>query len=471
MSISSSLSNALSGLNVTSRMAEVVSENLANALTEGYGRRSLETSSTVGGVRIDGITRSVDRGLLGDRRLAEARLTADQRTVAMLGKIESLIGLPDDSNSITGRLAAFESALVSASADPASEQRLSQVNATLGAVVTKIQQDSSGIQKLRQDADAAINRDIGSLNSNLKMLESLNADISRARSSGQDPSSLFDARQQVIDEIGGIVPVRELDRGNDQIGLMTTSGLILIDGKAAQFEFSRTPTIVADMSLSSGGLSGITRDGVPLDSNNGFGRLSGGSLEAAFVLRDDSLVSAQQGLDEVALDLITRFNNPLVDPTVGTTGLLTDSGGPANPADIVGLSSRIAINATVDPSQGGSLSNYRDGVGAVIAGPTGNSAQLDRWLGALIDSSGAPVMTAADRMATFTSKIGANRIDAEKELSFTAARWDSLHNAELATGVDTDVELQNLLRVEQAYAANAKVIQTISAMMQQIMEI
>jgi flagellar hook-associated protein 1 FlgK len=80
-------------------------------------------------------------------------------------------------------------------------------------------------------------------------------------------------------------------------------------------------------------------------------------------------------------------------------------------------------------------------------------------------------MSASERIAVFSSEISSGRVNAEQDLSFSAARWDNLHNAELAGGVDTDVELQNLLRVEQAYAANAKVIQTISAMIQQIMEI
>ena len=42
MSISSALSNALSGLNAVSRAADVVSSNVANAMTEGYGKREIE---------------------------------------------------------------------------------------------------------------------------------------------------------------------------------------------------------------------------------------------------------------------------------------------------------------------------------------------------------------------------------------------------------------------------------------------
>lgn len=471
MSISSSLSNALSGLNVSSRMAETVSSNLANAMTEGYGRRGLEISSYGGGVKVDGITRAVDRGIVSDRRIAEARLNADQRTADMLGKIEAVIGGPDAVDSIMTRLAAFEGALVAAATDPASEQLLSQLNRTLGAVVDKLHSDSSQIQKLRQDADGAIQSDIDTLNYNLKMLGQVNADISRSNSSGHDPSSLLDARQQIVDEISSIVPVRELDRGAGQIGLITTSGMVLIDGRASQFSFTRTPTIVPEMTLASGGLSGISLNGTPISASDGFGKLGGGSLGAAFEMRDNTLVAAQNGLDGVALDISARFSDPSIDPTAGGVGLLTDEGIAVDPANLIGLSGRLAINLAVDPNSGGSLSRWRDGVGATSAGPTGNAMQLDRWRLALLEDVGTSGMSVFQVVATLSSNMSAERLNAEKELSFSAARWDSLYTAELGGGVDTDSELQNLLKIEQSYAANAKVIQTISSMLQQIMEL
>ena len=81
MSLSHALSNALTGLGASSRMAEVVSSNLANAMTDGYGRRSVQLSSQdVGGrgagVNVDGISRFTDRSILSDRRMSESRLSA-----------------------------------------------------------------------------------------------------------------------------------------------------------------------------------------------------------------------------------------------------------------------------------------------------------------------------------------------------------------------------------------------------------
>lgn len=482
MSISSALNNAISGLTANSRIAEVTSSNLANALTDGYGRRSVELSALQlgnvgGGVRVDSITRFSDAGLLSDRRLADAALQGQERSTNMLTRLEQSLGGPEDPTGVGARLAAFETALISASSDPASDMRLSTAVSRLDDVTQTLQDNTRSVQGLRQEADAAIARDIDVLNAALLQVEAMNADIVRLSGSGNDPSALLDARQNVVDQIAGIVPIREMPRDNGAIGLITTSGTTLLDSNAVQFGFTPTPTITADMTLTSGALSGITVDGVPLDPTTGIGRLDGGSLGASFAMRDQTLVDVQSSLDGIAVDLIARFQDPANDPTLapGDLGVLTDQGGVLDLADTVGLAGRISINAAIDPAAGGNPSLLRDGLNSGAPGPIGSSAQLNNWIAALdvarADMPGAPTQTAAGRTAVFTAQIGATRLAAEEQLSFTAARWDTLREAELANGVDTDLELQMLLRVEQAYAANAKVIQTVDFMMQRLMEI
>ncbi|MDX8355083.1 flagellar hook-associated protein FlgK [Cognatiyoonia sp. IB215182] len=482
MSISSALNNAVSGLTANARIAEVTSSNLANALTDGYGRRSVDLSSIQagnrgGGVRVDGITRFSDAGLLADRRLADASLQGQERSTSALNRLEQILGGPEDPTSIGARIAAFENALISASSDPASEMRMTTAVNRLKDVTQTLQDNTRTIQAMRQEADAAIARDINTLNSALEQVAAMNADITRLIGSGNDPSALIDARQNVVDQIAGIVPIREVPRDSGAIGLITTSGTTLLDGQPVVFEFTPTPTITADMSLASGALSGISRDGIPLDATTGVRGLDGGSLGASFAMRDQTLVDVQDGLDSIAVDLIARFQDPANDPTLnpGDLGVLTDSGGVLDLTDTVGLAGRITVNAAIDPAAGGDPTLLRDGLNAVAPGPVGNSAQLNNWIAALdvprADLPGATTQTAAGRAAVFTAQLGATRLTADEQLSFTAARWDTLREAELANGVDTDLELQMLLRIEQAYAANARVIQTAEFMLQRLTEI
>ncbi len=478
MSISGSLNSAISGLAATSRMAQAVSSNLSNALTDGYGRREvLLSSSRIGGVSVDGISRNVDPAILAERRLADAGLGSSQRAVSTLSQLETVVGQVDDPFSVASKLVAFEQSLVTAAADPASEQRLSNALTRLGDVTQALTDATRSTQILRQDADADIARDIETLNVSLEQVAKLNTDIGRALNTGGDVSALLDARQVAIDKITGIVPLREVSRPNGAVALITTRGATLLDGVPSTFEFTPTPTIVADMNYAGGVLGGITSDGTPLVPNTGFGRLSGGSLEAAFKLRDETLPSAQLSLDEMAADLITRFEAATADPTLGATdpGLLTDNGARFDLTQLTGLAGRIEINAAVDPKTNGDVWRLRDGVAAAAPGPVGDGTQIDNWLDSLsmnhAYTTGAASRTASGQAGHMSSDIGTLRLRAEETMSYESARWNLLKEAELADGVDSDQELQKLLVIEQAYSANAKLIQTATSMLQTLMEL
>ena len=482
MSITSSINNAISGLTASARMAEVVSSNLSNALTDGYGRRVVDLSAAnIGGkgagVIVDGVRRIVDPGVLSDRRLADAALNGQQQTVSNLQRLETTIGLPGDPAGLAGRLNAFEGALIDASADPSSPILLTTAITRLGEVNNVLSSATRTVQTMRQDADAAIARDVATLNNSLAQVAQINADISRALGTGGDTTALQDARQRAVDQISGIVPLREIQRENGAIALMTTSGTQLIDGKPAVFEFTPTPTIVADMTFDSGALNGLFVNGQPASATSAVGRLTGGTLGAAFELRDVTLVAAQDGLDTVAVDLIGRFSDPAVDPSLapGSPGLLTDNGAAYDPLDRVGLAGRISVNASVDPNLGGDITLLRDGIGAAVPGPVGDTSQINRWLGAfdlpIATGPGEPTRTANGQVSYLNSSFGTQRVQAEDELSFAGARWDTLRSAELSDGVDSDQELQKLILIEQSYAANAKLIETIESMIRTLMEI
>lgn len=84
---------------------------------------------------------------------------------------------------------------------------------------------------------------------------------------------------------------------------------------------------------------------------------------------------------------------------------------------------------------------------------------------------GGGATDALGHAAQIAGQAGQARIWAEDLQTQTAARWSSLRNSELAMGVDSDTELQLLLRVEQAYAANARVISAIDEMFSNLLRI
>ena len=172
MSIAGSLSSALSGLNANARAAEIVASNIANALTEGYGRRELVvTSRQMGGagqgVAVVGVYRHTDQALLGDRRQADS--VAGNRGVMseFLSRLERILGTPGEEQSLDGRIAAFDTALIEASSRPESESRLSRLADTARALTAHLADVSSDIQSARTTADDRIERDVSKLNTAL----------------------------------------------------------------------------------------------------------------------------------------------------------------------------------------------------------------------------------------------------------------------------------------------------------------
>ncbi|MGR3631646.1 MAG: flagellar hook-associated protein FlgK [Limimaricola soesokkakensis] len=484
MGLSYSLSNALSGLTASARMAETVSSNLANAMTEGYApRETVLSARAVGGrgagVRVEAVVRQLDRALLADRRRADAGLSADRATSTALSRLEARLGAIGEADSLPGRIDALNTALISASADPGSDLRLSNVLTALDGLNGALNDGTAAISEMRAEADADIAAQVADLNQGLSRVERLNTDIARARGTGSDPAALIDQRQVVIDGLSEIVPLREMARPAGQVALISAQGVMLIDGRAAEFGFTPTQLITPEMSFAGGALSGLTRNGEPVARSeaDGFGRMGGGGLGAAFALRDTILPEAQAGLDALARDLIARFETAAADPGrgAGQAGLLTEAGGTLDPGSGAGLAGRIAVNAAVDPARGGALWRLRGGVGATAPGLAGEAAQIGRWLDALAAPSlldgGGSSAGAATHGARFAARIGADRLGAEEVLGFAQSRRDSLRAAELEGGVDSDQQMQRLLRIEESYAANARVMQVVQSMIHRLMEI
>lgn len=474
MSLSGALNTALSGLGAASRAAGVVSNNLANALTEGYGPREVALSARAGagGVRIEGVARNSDEALIGDRRQAAASLGDAGARARFLAEVEGAIGLPGEPGALPDLLARFDSALVSAAARPDAVARLDAVADAGRGLAEGLAEASARVQTLRSRADAAIARMVGALRTGLEQVAELNGRIATALARGQDASSLMDQRQQTLDRIDEIVPLRQMPRAGGQIALATEGGALLLDGRPAEIAFTPTPVITADMRIEAGLLGTVTLNGRALDLLEG--PLSGGALSGEAAVRDELAVDVQSGLDALARDLVERFQTAAVDPTLppGGAGLFTDGGAPFAGADATGLAARIALNPAADPRQGGESWRLRDGLYAAAPGPAGDGTQLL----AMADALGDPRADASGRFgpgerdaagiaAAVVSDLGVRRQDAEARQSFATARLDSLVDAELAKGVDTDAELQRLLLYEQLYNANARMIRVVDEML------
>lgn len=483
MSLSSSISNAISGLTVSARRAQLVSTNLANAMNENYARRELdvvaEGNARNGGVRIVGVSRFVDPVVIADRRNAGAAVGLASTRSEAAQSLMNIAGVPDDPNSISAHLRRFEASLGFAESDPSSTIRLSDVVSTASDLVNALGGAEDKISQLRTQADAKIDRAVTKLNTELQQVADLNESIVAAKFKGQDASSLLDHRQAIIDSISEMVPVREMQRDHGAVSLVTTKGFVLLDHNPVTLDFTPSNSAEPHMKVDNGLLGALSSDGIDFDMSQKNGVMSGGALQGLFQIRDELGVQAQAQIDGFALELAMRASTNGADSTIapGAPGLFTDGGTLAESANETGLAGRLQLHAGVDPTQGGDVWRIRSGVGAALPNSAGESSIISGLVAGL-SSTQTPVSSAFatagslfDHSASVSSRLAQTSARASAQQGFASAHFNQFNALYLADGVDTDAELQKLLAVETNYAANAKVLQTIDEMLNDLMRI
>jgi flagellar hook-associated protein 1 FlgK len=503
MSISSSLNNAISGLMATSRAADVVSSNVANAMTEGYGVRGLELGTLTNGrdgagVRVVGVVRDSDPVLVGQRRGADAGQARAAAEANFRRQIEDIIGLPNEPNSLSAQLAEFEARLFDAANRPQDEIGLGAAIEAAEQLARGFRDASDGVQAERQRADSAIGAAVATINDSLAGIAELNTQILATRDASGELATYLDAQARLVDQISPLIAVETRRDANGALQVFSSGGEILLDRRAAVLEFETAPAIEPTMIYGESILlSGITIRGRDIPFGEDRAQLGGGELEALFAIRDTWGTDAQAKLDGMARNLVERFEmstfdttrTPFVPPAFPTdAGLFTDDGGPiaaaidADPLAEQGLASRLAVNDQVRPSHAnGDVRRLRDGMYFDYASPLPHPAVGDpTYLSAQIDllavaqpvvsggfASGSRSMSGL--MSDHVSMAAQSRQRAEMTEANRVAIQSSLRQQELARGVDTDVEMQNLLRIENADAANARVIQAAEAMLDELM--
>jgi flagellar hook-associated protein 1 FlgK len=482
VTISSAINAAQSGLRITSQKADIVATNVSNSTTAGYVRRSLIVAENIiggqsSGVRSIGVARAGDEALSAERRSLSSDLSQADLFASTWKTISTRVGSTADGASLFGLFSNFESALSNLAVSPESG---SDMTATLQAAVSLVNEFnalSDFATSLRAETDNEIAIGVDTVNSALKGVEDINAKLAKIDQSSGQAAALMDERGRLLDQISEYMPIQTVQRQSGGIDIVTQEGVYLLQSTARQIEFSPSTAFGPTQTLAGGGLSGMTVDGISITpGTSSYGAVSSGMFGALFTLRDTDLPAFSDQLDTLAGDLIARLSDDSIDPTKtpGAQGLFVDSDGSGDP----GLAGRLALNPAIDPAQGGNMWRLRDGIGATSEGPSGDATILRNMLDAIttvrpMTASGLQgSFSSSELLAQFASINGQKRVSHEAIVSSTASQYTIMAEAEVSeTAVDVDQQMQDLLIIEQAYAANARVIEIASNMIDRLMEI
>lgn len=483
MTLSSAMSAATSGLRVTSIGARVVADNISNAQTEGYGLRTLQLSAqSLGrdgaGVRVAAVVRQVDQATIDLLRDARTSASGADRLARFHTSLETLVGLPGDAQGLTTRFDSLEESLRSALGNPASDTHLSAVAQAGSDLARTIRDIGSGIDRMRDDADAAIHSDVGSLQVELDEIARLQVQISKATALGHPTSAFEDQRAARIDAISDLLPVRDIRAPDGRLMLLGADGTILADRQAALISFSRTVAPQPHESMLSGDLSALLVNGRAATNHAEF--LGQGRLAGNFAIRDDLGLKYRQQIDQLAHDLTIRAADPGGEPSPSGAfyGIFRLGALTTWPDTLAGLANAIVLDPQLSPDGGQEFWRLREGSAASSPNAPNQTSLLQARLQGLLSAGQAlltPIPVRQQDVGTqardLTSFVAMERMRAEDHGLAARGRLSALTELRAGQGVDPDAQLQALMAIEQSYAANAKVIATVDGLLKTLLEL
>ena len=430
------LSIAKSGTNAARVALDVTAQNIANASSEGYVRRSvrLEEVSAAGGigrigdvslsgVRVDQVIRNADLFRQAEVRRTGADLARADAEVSGLENIEAAL----EQTGVFASIVEFDGALQQLAVDPTDPAlRASVIESTRTMTrtfnIAASSLDAAGAGIRFEAAD-----DIEQVNLLAAELSRVNLRLARAADASSDQTSLLDQRDSLLQQLSQRVDVSTVIAVDHTVEVRVggTAGPVLVG--------SGTSGTMA-MTTAGDGTISFTLDGGAVTP------LSGALLGRGQALV--KLADARADLDTIADGLIAtvnlaQANGAALDGSPGTD-MLTGSGAE-------GIALAFEQGALIATAPAGSPANSRD---------PGNLAALRSALAAN-DASGDMDALLFDVSATVRGRtLTRNTLDA------------IAGNARIAlaaqAGVDLDQEAINLVRFQQAFQASGRVMQVAS---------
>ena len=464
MSLSGALNSATAGLHTTQGQSRIAAGNVSNAMTPGYVRREavlVTASGGQGGAVISEVRREVDATLQRMSRLENSRMTQYQSIQEGLTTYTAYLGQPGDGTSPADRFNDFQNSLTTLINMPSSNGAQTSVALAAEDLVRSVKGAATTLSTTLNDVNMEIRYEVADLNTALYQLRDLNAS-----GSGFTPGSLeaaqFDEKvDTILDQISGIVDTRIHRSSNGSISLYTVSGAALLEGRVVQ-DVTFNP--------SDGTLMAGSQDITPF--KDGVRGIQHGSLAGLSELKRETIPQFSQQLDEYARGLIQTFEEADASLAPGEAGLFTDNGIAFDPANITGLASRLQINSKISSTGGAEVWRIRDGLGATSPGAGSETVQINAFLAGLdtamnaATGTGIPAeVTLRDFSAEMITSQAATRARAENDFNAAASAAEVVMSARRnSEGVNIDDEMQQLLLIEQSYAANSRVLTAVSEM-------
>ena len=497
MSIDAALLIARSGLLHTQRALSNAADNVANAEVEGYTRKRIvgDAVSVNGqgmGVRSLGPMRDVDTALTNEMNRRRSAKSAAELRDNVLSRINEAHGDPAKGESLGDLVAKLRTSFVELRVDPSQvvKQQAVVLNAAQNTV-TRFNDVARVVVETRQAAHDGIVQKVAQINSTLREISVLRDDVVERTGAGMPTADVEDKLDVALTRLSELLEVKPIRQANGGLMLLGAGGITIPIPKEGDV-FSVPGAVIAPGSFygGSGTIPAIMMGGIDVTR-----QLIGGKLGESITLRDQTLPRYQAELDVAAAEIADRFR-------AEGLRLFTDSGGTVPDPNLayagsaqVGFANRIEINSAVRAD----IRLLRDGTETLagppsftpnpVGGPAGFVTLIDRILSFTFgetSASGASwggfATSGLGPDGTLSSPFGSPRtiedysgLVTASQTADSAAATSALETArQFSEGlearfnresrVDVDSEMASLIQLQNAYAANARVMTTAQSM-------
>jgi len=412
---------------------DVTAQNIANASTEGYIRRSAVLEEVAGrgvfpygsdinlsGVRVGSIHRNADAFRQAEVRRTASDLARSNTDLSALQGIETAL----EDTAIFDSVVEFEAALQQLSNDPVDPALRAVALARADAMAGKFNIAAEGLDAGVDGLHFGAAADVGQINQLGAELARVNVSLARATNGSTDKAALLDRRDLLLGELSTHADsaAEFAADGTVTVRLGGAGGALFVDGNVAG---TLTMDIAADDTLS----FAVDGAAVSISGGNLGGAQAGVANTNSFRARLDTLADGiartVNQAQAAGADLTGATGQPIFagSGAAGLAVVMTDGGG-------------IAAAAA------GSPANSRDGT---------NLAAL-RQAVATLDPAGDMNLLLFDASALVTARTLSN------EALGTIASSAQIVLQQQA-GVDLDTEAANLIRFQQAFQASSRAMQ------------
>ena len=497
MSIDAALLIARSGLLHTQRALSNAADNVANAEVEGYTRKRIvgDAVSVNGqgmGLRSLGPMREVDTALTNEMNKRRSAKSAAELRESVLARINEAHGDPAKGEALGDLVSKLRTSFIDLRVDPSQvvKQQAVVLNAAQNTV-TRFNDIARVVGEARQAAHDGIVQKVAQINSTLREISVLRDDVVERTGAGVPTADVEDKLDVALTRLSELLDVKPIRQANGGLLLLGAGGITIPIQKTGDV-FSVPGAFIAPGSFygGMGTIPAITMGGIDVTR-----QLIGGKLGEAITLRDQTLPRYQAELDVAAAELADRFRAEGLRLFTDTTGTVPDPNLAYAGSAQVGLANRIQINSAVRAD----IRLLRDGTETLtgppsftpnpVGGPAGFVTLIDRILSNTFgetSASGASwggfATSGLGPDGTLSSPFGSLRtiedytaLVTASQTADSAAATNALETAkQFSEGlearfnresrVDVDSEMASLIQLQNAYAANARVMTTAQSM-------